>query len=123
MAELATRNACCLFGPYLIRDHTPLSWRCDDLSRVLEERYSLLKPIIIEGILLLSAMEAIKRKVDYLVFVDRSERRPNVDAVAAYLAQRNPEVLANYVLRWSSADYDRRVLQAHLAGQDRHGAN
>ena len=42
---------------YLIRDRTPLSWRCDDLSRVLEERYSLLKPIIIEGILLLSAME------------------------------------------------------------------
>ena len=100
---------------YVVRGSNPLTWRTDDLARVVDARRSLARPVIVEGILLLNAMDAINRKPDFLVFVEKDQHQSTMEErVVSYLSKHNPQTTADYVLRWSSAEYDRRVGEAHL---------
>ena len=54
---------------------TIIGWREDELSRVVSSRLGKHNPVIVEGVKLLEAMEAIDRCVDFLVFVIKADDR------------------------------------------------
>lgn len=60
---------------YLVRteaEHVPLSWRTDDLAATLAARLDHeRRPVVLEGVLLLDAMNVIGRSVDFLVYARR----------------------------------------------------
>ena len=102
---------------YVVRDSDPLSWCYDDLRRAIEGAQSGgRRPVLVEGVLLLHVLEQINRTPEFLVFVERHEHEPGMrEHLASYLASYRPMERADYLLRWSSAEYDARVRQAHLA--------
>jgi hypothetical protein len=104
---------------YLIRDSEPLAWRYDYLSEVLDPQTALQRPVIVEGVLLLRVLQKIDRAPDFLVFVEKDQHKRCgqgrlCDELDAYLQTERPQEQANFVLKWSSAKYDERVMQAHL---------
>jgi hypothetical protein len=101
---------------YIVRDSEPLVWRFDDLARALEGAQFAppRRPVIVEGILLLRVLQEIGRVPDFHVFVDKDGHEGCMqEHLATYFSRYRPTDRANYVLRWSSADHDARVLQAH----------
>jgi len=110
---------------YLIRDSEPLTWRYDDLSDVLDAQTVLQRPIIVEGVLLLRVLQKINRVPEFLVFVekdqhDRCGQGRLRNELEAYLLTERPKEQAKFVLKWSSAKYDDRVMQAHLGRRELH---
>jgi uridine kinase len=95
---------------YIIPDSPRLTWRTNDLARVLDARLrpEAPRPVIVEGILLLDALESIGRKPDYLVYVEKHGNEGayylGKEAVTPYMRRRRPEALADYVLRWEAPD-------------------
>src|ERR1700733_1322675 len=55
---------------YVERDSEPLSWRYEDLTRIITARFELAKPIIVEGICLCRALQAIDLDPDYWVWIE-----------------------------------------------------
>jgi pantothenate kinase-related protein Tda10 len=45
----------------------PIKWRTEDLARVVAQRIDNRRPLIIDGVLMLDAVDQIKRKADFLV--------------------------------------------------------
>jgi hypothetical protein len=87
----------------------PIGRRVADLCRCIEARGK--RPLIVEGVFLLDALDEIGRSPDFLIFVDEqpepSIRPPDADLVdefslgnqvAAYLARRLPADRANFGL-------------------------
>jgi hypothetical protein len=71
-------------------------------------------------VLLLRALRAIGRAPDYLILVDKEDHEPSMrQRMQSYFAAENPREKASYVLKWSSAEHDARVLWAHHAALDR----
>jgi hypothetical protein len=56
---------------YLVRDSQPLTWRYDELSRLLEGQVVLQRPLIVEGVMLLQVLRKIRRAPDFLVGRER----------------------------------------------------
>jgi hypothetical protein len=92
-----------------------MEWRSVDLQRCLTARNK--RPIIIEGVLLLDALDTIGRSPDFFVFVEREEpgrlRDRSLDndlqdprefclsnQVSRYFYRRNPSNLADFRLAW-----------------------
>jgi hypothetical protein len=103
---------------YVVRDSEPLAWRFDDLARALEgtQLWSQKRPVIVEGVLLLDALRKIGRTPDFLVFVEKDRHEACLrERLESYFSSYSPKNRANYLLNWSSADHDARVLQAHHA--------
>jgi uridine kinase len=101
---------------HIVRDSDPLVWRFDDLARALEGAQFLpsRRPVIVEGILLLRALQQISRAPDFHVFVDKDGHEGCMkEQLDSYLNGYQPKDKANYVLRWSSADHDARIMRAH----------
>jgi hypothetical protein len=106
---------------YVIRDSDPLAWRFDDLSRAIDTaQLGRQRPVIVEGVLLLRALRAIGRAPDFLILVDKEDHQSSMrQRVHSYFAEEKPGDKAAYVLKWSSAAHDARVLRAHHASRDR----
>ncbi len=99
---------------YLVRDSEPLAWRYDDLSRVLDAQIALQRPVIVEGVMLLRVLRKIGRAPDFLVFVEKDQHEGCLrDELESYFGIEQPEKHAAFALKWSSAEYDARVMQAH----------
>ena len=99
---------------YLVRDSEPLTWRYDDLSRVFDAQTALQRPVIVEGVPLLRVLQKIGRVPDFLVFVEKDEHEGNLrDEFESYFATEQPETQAAFVLKWSSAEHDARMMQAN----------
>jgi hypothetical protein len=100
---------------YVIRDSKPLLWRADEIARVLEGQRLLQRPIVVEGVLLLRALETIGLSPDLHLFVEKNGRSSDLcEQLAPYLDAYQPASKAAHVVQWSSADYDSRVARAHL---------
>jgi hypothetical protein len=53
-----------------ITDLYPIQWRIDDLARVVAHRIEGRRPLIVDGVLVLDALDNIQRKADFLVWVN-----------------------------------------------------
>lgn len=100
---------------YIVPDTQPLAFRADQLAAVIEARSATLRPLIVEGVLLLDAMAAIGRQPDLLIFIEKEGHSSTMsEHVRSYIERQKPHARASHVLTWSSADYDDRVARAHL---------
>ena len=99
---------------YIVPETDPLQFRIDDLAKTLDARANLERPVIVEGILALKVLSEIGRTPDFLVFVHRSSHQSSLRALTAeYIREFNPRQKANQIVKWSSANRDRRILRAH----------
>ncbi len=106
----------CRLDVYLVRDSDPITWRFQDLTRAVEgaQHVPPIRPVIVEGIALLWVLQRVGRSPDFHVFVEKDGHEAGMrDYLESYLEEARPQKKANYVLKWSSADYDRRVAEAY----------
>jgi hypothetical protein len=91
----------------------PLLWRTDDLTRVLEARLSLGRPVIIEGVALLDALAAVGRQPDFLAWIEREEPVESgsqlSEYVLRYVERTESPQRSDLLVRWSDPDYEKAV--------------
>jgi pantothenate kinase-related protein Tda10 len=51
---------------YLISLH-PIQWRAEDLARVVAKRIDTRRPIIVDGVLILDALDQIRRQANFTI--------------------------------------------------------
>lgn len=99
---------------YIVRDSSPLQFRASELTKVLDARAKLHRPVIVEGILVLKVLSEIGRTPDFLVFVHRASHKSSLRTLTSdYLREFKPHQKANQTIKWSSAKRDRAILRAH----------
>ena len=87
-------------------DASDLAWRTDDLRRMLDTRLhpENPRPVVVEGILLLDALEQAGGTPDLLVYVEKRGNKGAYylgrDHVRPYLRRRRPKQRADFILRW-----------------------
>jgi uridine kinase len=85
---------------YLVRDSDPLRWRTHELQRIVITRLvEHAQPLVVEGILILDALDKIGRKSDFLIYVDGEGCHSLSSRLAAYRAQYRPEQQAQFHLK------------------------
>jgi hypothetical protein len=83
---------------YLTSLH-PIQWRAKDLARVVAKRIDTHRPIIVDGVLILDALDQIERKADFLVFVKGGHAESSLaPQMAAYQLRRKSLDHANFTL-------------------------
>jgi hypothetical protein len=80
---------------YLIQDSDPLRWRSDDLARVISARLDRKRPVVVEGIMILEALQSIGRSADFLAYLEGEGGLSLADRLAAYRARCQPEQRAD----------------------------
>jgi hypothetical protein len=99
---------------YMMRDSNPLQFRAHDLKAALDARATQERPVIVEGILLLKVLDEISRTPDLLVFVRRASHQSSLRTLTTkYLREFAPQQKADWIVRWSSAGRDRKIVRAH----------
>jgi uridine kinase len=99
---------------YIVRDSSPLQFRTNDLKDALDARAAQKRPVIVEGILLLKVLGEIGRAPDLLIFVRRASHQSSLRTLTTeYLREFVPQQKADWIVRWSSANRDRKIVQAH----------
>ncbi len=85
----------------------PIQWSVDDLARVVAQRIDVDRgrPVIIEGVLMLDALDQIRRKPDFLVFVRGGYPGSSLGAqIEQYQSRQKPLERANYVIEGHADD-------------------
>lgn len=102
---------------YLIQNSDPLAWDVQGLAHAIAgaQLKPKARPVLVEGIFLLKVLESIGLKPEFLVFVEKEEREIEMQSLESYFKLYNPRQRADFILHWSSAEYDRRVTQAHIS--------
>jgi hypothetical protein len=102
---------------YMIRDSHPLSWRFDELASAIDGAQFIprKRPVIVEGVWLLRVLDRINRAPDCLICVEKESHDGCMEDLPSYIQEARAR--ATFILKWSSAEHDLRVMQAHL----RHG--
>ena len=98
---------------YIIRDSKPLEWRYEDLGRAVHARLNTKRPIIIEGVCVCAALQALDLEPDFLVWLEnRNGPVPGGprDPTPVYIREFSPRQNADFRLIWRSPD--------HLASTD-----
>jgi uridine kinase len=66
----------------------PVQWRLEDLERVIAKRIDRNRPVIIDGVLVLDALDKIGRKAAFLVFVSGDAGSSLASQIAAYRSRQ-----------------------------------
>jgi hypothetical protein len=81
---------------YVIRDSNPLRWRTDELRRIVNRRLvDHAAPLVVEGIMVLAALDAIDRKPNFLIYLEGKGGNGLSRRLAAYRARYQPEQRAD----------------------------
>ena len=85
---------------YVVRGSRPLKWLNEEVARLIGGRLDEAKrSIIVEGVLLLDALAAAKRKADFLIFVEgEPEGRSLEPLIKGYFERRRPRSRADFCL-------------------------
>jgi uridine kinase len=83
---------------YLIKDSNPLGWRAGELDLLIRSRVDIGRPIIVEGILILDALDQISRRPDFLVYVRGNGSQKLSSRIENYRRRQKPEELAKACL-------------------------
>lgn len=94
---------CLSLDDFRVRRTPPLSWRLDEIERLLSARLDHGRPVVVESVFLLDALSQLGRRPDLLIYVE-SEDRKAADAMVglvAYVAREGLPDRADVVVRWS----------------------
>ena len=89
---------------FVVADSDPVEWRYEDLGRALSTMTR--RAVIVEGVCLCEALQALDRDPDYLVWTDNQggpehgPEEPTDDYVQAF----DPAGNADFTLRWSQVE-------------------
>ena len=83
---------------YVIRESSPLRWMTDELARMIGTRLDIGRPVIVEGIRILDALDQIKRSPDFLIYVRGADRHSFSRELSEYRMRQKPEVRAQFSL-------------------------
>jgi len=74
-----------------------IKWRTEELARVIAKRIDAQRPIIVEGVLIFDALDQIRRKADFLIFVAGGHLESSLaPQIAAYLSRQKPLERADF---------------------------
>jgi pantothenate kinase-related protein Tda10 len=77
----------------------PIQWRSEDLARVVAKRIDTRRPIIVDGVLILDALDQIERTADFLVFVKGGHAESSLaPQIAVYQSRRKSLERANFLI-------------------------
>jgi adenylate kinase family enzyme len=77
----------------------PIQWCAEDFARTVAKRMDSGRPVIVEGVLVLEALDKIGRKPDFLVFVSGGyATSPLAPQIAAYQSRERSFERANFVI-------------------------
>ena len=77
----------------------PIQWRSAHLARVVARRLDRDRPVIVDGVLALDALDQIKRKPSFLVFVNGGFADSSLaPQIVAYQARRQFPGLADFII-------------------------
>jgi hypothetical protein len=80
----------------------PIQWLTADLKRVVDLRLERGRPVIVEGVLVLDALEQIGRQADFVVFVKGVGSLSLADQLAEYQERRSLPGSADFSLEGHS---------------------
>ena len=104
MASMAVRMPVVHLDLYIIKDKRPIEWRTGDLERLIEARLNNGgRPLVVEGILLLQALNPIRRTPSKLFFVELEGTGGSyslANELSNYIDQYRPQKSA-YILKWA----------------------
>jgi hypothetical protein len=83
---------------FLIPKRNPIEWRTDDFACVIHSRLDQQRPVIVEGVRVLDALDAIGKTVDYLIFIRGTGSHSLSEQLADYRARQKPECRAHFTL-------------------------
>lgn len=83
---------------YALRDSKPLQWRTDELTRIIGKRIYCGRPVIVEGVFVLDALDQIQRPPDFLVYVRGADSHYFSDMLSDYRSRQKPEARAQFTL-------------------------
>ena len=91
---------------YIVRDSDPLEWRYEDLIRVLDARTKIGRPVIVEGICLCQALQAIDREPDFFAWIEnKSGPVPHgQEPTVGYVRNFQPDLNADFTLVWDGPE-------------------
>jgi hypothetical protein len=81
---------------YNISNH-PIQWRTADLARTVSHRLDR-RPVIVECVLALDALEQIGRNPGFLIVVNGKGSDELAGQIAAYFSRQNPNAHADFTL-------------------------
>lgn len=94
----------CLFlDDFRVRRTPPLSWRLNDVERLLSARLDQGRPVVVESVFLLDALRQIGREPDLLIYVQNEARDADdvMDGLVTYVGREGLPARADVVVRWS----------------------
>lgn len=94
----------CLFlDDFRERMTPPLSWRLDEVERLLSARLDRGRPVVVESVFLLDALRQLGREPDLLVYVESEERKAGdaMEGLVAYVAREGLPGRADVLVCWS----------------------
>jgi hypothetical protein len=84
----------------------PIQWLTEDLARVLKRRIDNGRPVIIDGVMVLDALDQIGRKADFLIFVSGGHEGSSLASqITAYRVRQKPSDRADFTI----AGYEERL--------------
>ena len=89
---------------FLIRGAGVLTYRQEDLQRLIDSRLGNDRPAIMEGIRALHIVRTLGLKADYVIWVDQAERTPSQalqQSIADYVSEYKPVQSADFTFQWS----------------------
>jgi hypothetical protein len=90
---------------YLKSAVQPIQWLVEDLTRVVARRLDRDRPLIIDGVLILDALNQIGRSPDFLVFVSGGHEGSSLaPQIAAYKSRQNLPTRADFVIGGYAGD-------------------
>ena len=87
---------------FLIQLGPPAVYRTDDLGKVIEYRHQRNRPVLVEGVFLLSTLKKLGLAPDFFVYVESAESagsRILAQAFEAYEAECRPKEMSQFLLR------------------------
>lgn len=81
-----------------LRDGAGLSYYTDQIERIISQRQSKPRPVIVEGVAVLQLLESLGRKPELLVYVTNSNHSGGstlAKAIEQYESSFNPAAIAN----------------------------
>jgi hypothetical protein len=83
-----------------LTDLRPIQWLVDDLARVVACRLDRDRPLIVDGVLILDALNQLGRTPEFLVFVSGGHERSSLaPQIAAYKSRQKLPERADFVIK------------------------
>lgn len=93
---------CLSLDDFRERREPPFTWRCDEINRLLASRLDRNRPIVMESVFMLDALQDLGRTADLLIYVESEDMEGTLllSGIKAYIRRMKLPDRADVVVRW-----------------------